>query len=220
LESPLRRLAPEGLRLIETLRWTPGGGFARLDAHLRRLARGAAALDVAFAPARIDAALASVGGATPLRVRLTLGLDGAPEVETAPLPAPIACWRAAIACRRLRSDDPWLGLKTTRRAAYDAVRAALPEGLDEMILLNERGEVCDGTITTVFADLGDGLVTPPLACGLLPGVLREEMLARGECRERVLTGADLAAAASLFLGNALRGLAPAKLARGGAGRRA
>src|SRR5690606_16981568 len=99
----------------------------------------------------------------------------------------------------------WLQVKSSRRAAYDAARAALPPGLDEVVFLNERGEVCDGTITTLFFDAGGGLRTPPLSSGLLPGVLREEMLAQGRCREAVLHAADLGRV-QLWLGNSLRGL--------------
>jgi 4-amino-4-deoxychorismate lyase len=87
----------------------------------------------------------------------------------------------------------------------------LPAGVDEAVFLNERGEVCEGAITTVFADLGDGLVTPPLACGLLPGILRAEMLTLGRAREGLL-GMDDLVRAQLFVGNALRGLIPARLA--------
>ena len=68
------------------------------------------------------------------------------------------------------------------RAEYQVHQA------DEVILLNERGEVCEGTITNVFADVGDGvLVTPALACGLLPGVLRGELLDEGRASEAVLS---------------------------------
>ncbi|MEF9603608.1 aminotransferase class IV, partial [Paracoccus sp. PXZ] len=114
----------------------------------------------------------------------------------------------APAGTRLNSGDPWLRLKTTRRAHYDAARAALPEGIEEAIFLNERGEVCDGTITTVFFDRGQGIRTPPLSCGLLPGVLRTGMLAEGACREELLLAEELPRV-RLWVGNALRGLIPA-----------
>ncbi len=116
-------------------------------------------------------------------------------------------WRIGLAAARLDADDPWLGVKTTRRAAYDAARATLAAGLDEAIFLNGRGEVCDGTITSVFFDAGAGMCTPPLASGLLPGVLREEMIAGG-VREAVLSGGDLGRV-KLWVGNSLRGLIPA-----------
>jgi 4-amino-4-deoxychorismate lyase len=78
--------------------------------------------------------------------------------------------------------------------------------LDDVIFLNERGEVCEGTITTVFFDKGQGMRTPPLTCGVLPGVLRAEMAVG----EEVLLAEDLPKV-RLWLGNALRGLNPARL---------
>jgi 4-amino-4-deoxychorismate lyase len=84
---------------------------------------------------------------------------------------------------------------------------------DEVILLNERGEVCEGTITSIFADPGDDvLVTPALTSGLLPGVLRAELLDTARAHEAVLGPADLMDAKNLFVGNSLRGLIPARLA--------
>ena len=88
-------------------------------------------------------------------------------------------------------------------AAYDQARAALPERLDEVLFQNERGEVCDGSISTVCFDRGQGMRTPPLTSGLLPGVLRAEM----GCPEEVLLAADLPQV-QLWIGNALRGLIP------------
>ena len=96
-------------------------------------------------------------------------------------------WRVGLADARLRSDDPWLRVKSTRREAYDAARAALPAGLDEVIFLNERGEVCDGTITTVFFDrgAGDADAAPVLrpaaggAAGRTGGCPEEVLLRRG-----------------------------------------
>ena len=147
-----------------------------------------------------------------LRIRLTVTLAGEPAVETAPLAPNPHAWTVAFARERLDSRDPWLVLKTDRRPVHDAARAARAPGVDEALLANERGEVCEGTTTTVFADFGRGLVTPPLACGLLPGVLRAEMLERGECREAVIEAASLPAAHRLLVGNSLRGLLPARLA--------
>jgi 4-amino-4-deoxychorismate lyase len=211
VENALRGPHTAGLRLIETFRREPVEGFVRLEAHLARMAAGAAALGFPFDRAAIDRALAGVPEGDLLRVRLTLDADGAADAATAPLGPALPSWTVALARERLRSDDPWLRVKTTRRPAYDAARASLGQGIDEAILLNERGEVCEGTITSVFLDLGDGLMTPPLACGLLPGVLRAALLADGTAREAVLRPADLGRG-RLFIGNSLRGLIPARLA--------
>lgn len=192
-----------GLRLIETLRREDGVPL-REGRHLARMARGAAALGWRFPQAEVAAAMRAGGAGGAERLRLTLARDGAVEVTAAPF-APVAGpWRVGLAAERLCAGDPWLWLKTTRRAAYDRARAALG-GLDEALLSNDRGEVCDGTITTVFFDRGTGLRTPPLTSGLLPGVLREEMLDAGACREEVLMAADLGRV-RLWVGNALRGM--------------
>ena len=203
MEGALRGRAGDGVRLIETLLWD-GAGFPRLALHLARLARGAETLCFPCDPRAAERALRGAVGDAPLRVRLTLGAAGDVEVTVAPLPAGKAEWRVGLAAARLASGDPWLRVKTTRRAAYDAARAELAAGLDEVVFLNERGEVCDGTITTVFFDRGAGMRTPPLACGLLPGVLREEMAVP----EEVLLARDLPQV-RLWVGNALRGLIPA-----------
>lgn len=202
MESALRIGAGEpGLKLIETLRAGPAP--SRLALHRARMAAGAAALCWGFDPAGFDRA-AAADPAAGLRLRVTLDAAGGFEVTQAPLPETRAEWRLALASARLSSSDPWLRIKSTRRAAYDAARAALPDGVDEVLFLNERGEVCDGSITTLFFDRGQGMRTPPLTCGLLPGVLRAEMA----CPEEVLLAADLPRVL-LWVGNALRGLIPA-----------
>ena len=146
----------------------------------------------------------------PLRVRVTVGSLGVVAVSHAPLVPVAGPWRVGLAVERLASGDPWLRVKTTERRLYDRVRAGLAAGMDEVVFANQRDEVCEGTISSVFFDAGAGLCTPPLACGLLPGVLRAEMLAAGRCREAVLMVADLGRV-RLWLGNSLRGLVPASM---------
>ena len=202
MESTLRAAAgAPDLMLIETLGWN-GAAFARLDLHLARLVRSATMLDWPCGDAA--AALHAAVPANAARVRLTLDAFGKFDVTVAQMPAPIPVWRLGLAKARLKSADPWLTLKSTNRSAYDAARANLPVGVDEVIFQNESGQVCDGTITTLFFDRGNGLRTPPLQCGLLPGVLRAEM----NVPEEVLMVEDLPNL-RLWVGNSLRGLAPA-----------
>lgn len=213
MEGSFRLAAPDGLRLIETFARREGR-FVRLARHLARLERTAGVLGFRFDAAAIDRALAAVAGDDPLRVRLTLDRAGTPEVAAVPLAAGPAAWRLAIHDERLDPDDPWLRVKTSARLRYDRARAALPAGVDEWLFLNTRGEVCEGTITNVFLRRQGRLLTPPLGCGLLPGVLREELLASGAreaAREAVLRPRDLADGA-LLVGNSLRGLVAARLA--------
>ncbi len=201
MESPFCRA---DTRLIETFGWD-GIAFRRIAAHLARARASAAELGFAWDQPSIDRRLAGVRDAAPLRVRLSIGRIGDVDLTTAPLPPKPTRWRVTLAPERLNPDDPRLRHKTTERGLYDATRASLPKGVDEAIFLNAAGEVCEGTITNLFFDLGDGLMTPPLASGCLPGILRAELLASGQAREAVLTEADLPRA-RLWMGNSLRGL--------------
>lgn len=198
MEGALREGGGEpGLKLIETMLWD-GRAAPRWALHLARLRRSAGLLGWGCPE------VAPSGPDHPARLRLTLDAEGRVEWMVAALPPAKAEWRVGIAAERLRSDDPWLRVKSTKREVYDRARAALPEGLDEVLFLNERGEVCDGSITSVFFDRGQGMRTPPLSCGLLPGVLRAEL----GCAEEVLRAQDLAQV-RLWVGNAVRGLIPA-----------
>jgi 4-amino-4-deoxychorismate lyase len=204
VESTLfQHAAASGVRLIETLGWD-GAQLVRLDRHLARLAQGAALLGYICDLNEARASLLAAGQGAPARLRLTMGAGGDLEVASAPIPAAKPLWRVGMAQARLNTADPYLRVKSTHRPAYDAARAALPAGLDEVILLNERGEVADGSISTLFFDQGQGLRTPPLSSGALPGVLRAEIAAP----EENLTAADLPHV-QLWLGNSLRGLIPA-----------
>lgn len=218
--ADLAPLAPPGLELIETLAWTgpaagPGSdaeaGFLRLDRHLARMGRAAGRLGWRWDEARIRAALVAAlppAAAPPLRMRVTLDAIGRIRATAAPLAPSRAPWRVILWPERLDPADPWLAVKSNLRPVHDRARAALPPGVDEAILANVSGELCEGTITTLFFDLGQGLCTPPLRAGLLPGILRAEMLATGACREAPLALADRPRA-RLWVGNSLRGLIPA-----------
>lgn len=201
MESALREGGGQpGLKLIETVLWD-GQAAPRWPLHLARLQRSAGLLGW-DCPEVVPS-----GPDHPARLRLTLDRGGRVEWQVAPLPPVKAEWRVGLAMARLFSGDPWLSVKSTRREIYDRERAALPEGLDEVVFLNEWGEVCDGSITNVFFDRGQGMRTPPLTSGLLPGVLRAEV----GCPEEVLMADDLPRV-RLWVGNALRGLIPARWA--------
>lgn len=213
MESTLREAAPDDLRVIETLRIDPEAGPCRLPLHVARMAATCARLGIPFDRAVCEAQVAQITADAPQRCRITADREGHIEVAAAalaPAPAPER-WRVAIHATRLESIDPWLRVKTTKRRLYDDARAALPDGIDEWLFANERGEVCEGTITNVFVRQNGKLLTPALECGLLPGVLRAELLQRGETEEAVIGLGDLARAEAIFVGNSLRGLIPAVL---------
>ena len=212
MESPLCPPAESDFRLIETLAYRPGQGFVRRDRHLARMARTATALGLPYSEDAALSAFAETAGDAALRCRLTLDAVGLCEVTTGPLADNPPVWRLGISDTRLNSSDPWLRHKTTRRAIYDSARAAMPAGVDEVLFMNERDELCEGTITNLFLFSEDGRhLTPALSCGLLPGILREEMLENDKVAEATLTLTDLRNAQHIYMGNSLRGLIPVEL---------
>jgi para-aminobenzoate synthetase/4-amino-4-deoxychorismate lyase len=161
--------------------------------------------DPLSARAALDASVAGRSGL--LRVRMVLDENGAIRTETEPFAASPAPWRFAVSSERVSSADPLLRHKTSRRELFDsehARRAAL--GTDEVIFLNERDELTEGSRTNLFLVIAGRLVTPPLDAGLLDGCLRRELIEQSVCAEAPLTRADLARADRIFLGNSLRGL--------------
>ncbi|WP_278923022.1 aminotransferase class IV family protein [Pseudophaeobacter profundi] len=193
-------------RLIETFGYRAGCGIRGLQHHLHRLQRSARVFGIPFDPRAQMAPLQALQAEEDLRCRLSLAATGAVELSTVPLPPTPQSWVVALAKQRVRSDDAWLLHKTTHRRLYDAVRNTLPAGVDEMLFLNERDELCEGTITNVFVTLRSGRrVTPPLSSGLLPGVLRQQLLEAEQVSEQVVTLQDLRDAQAVTLGNSLRG---------------
>ncbi|RWB61538.1 aminotransferase class IV family protein [Mesorhizobium sp.] len=217
-ESALRDGNRADFELIETMRWEPGSGFLRFDRHLARLYASAAELGFACDPQRIGEVLMTAVGGQQIAMRTRLALQRNGEATAAaqpyePLPAG-KVWRLRLARTRLDSSDMLLRHKTSRRQVYTHARAEyLITQADEVLLANERGELCEGTITNLFADFGDGvLATPRLDCGLLPGILRGELLDEGRAVEAIYSYDDLKSAKAIFVGNSLRGLIPAQLA--------
>jgi 4-amino-4-deoxychorismate lyase len=203
---------PASFRVIETFGWD-GKRFPRVHRHMARMGATCARFGIPFDPMQVLVRLDAVPDSGPLRIRATVALDGSVAVTHGPLTPLVGPWRVGVASDRLAWDDPWLRVKTTERGLYDRVRAALPAGIDENLFVNDRGEVCEGTITNLFFDAGLGFCTPPLVSGLLPGILRAELLETGRCREAVLPLAALSDV-QLWVGNALRGLIVAELVKG------
>jgi len=206
--------------LIETLRYEKAKGYHLLERHLARLQASAHHFGYPFSRAAVLAALDEEADritADVALVRLLLGEDGAITVSAREieLPTKDTVWRFVISDRRVDEKDPLFYHKTTRRQFYDTEMERQKEltGCDEVVFLNTRGELTEGTRTTLFVEQDGRLFTPALACGLLPGTLREELLdlPRAAASEAVLTPSDLARADRLYLGNSVRGLVRAEL---------
>jgi len=108
------------------------------------------------------------------------------------------------------SADPWLQHKSTRRDVYTTRALRHPEA-DDVVLVNERGQLTETTTANLAVRLGGRWWTPPTASGCLPGVERGRLLVSGRLHERVLTAADLGEAEELAVLNSLRGWRRARL---------
>jgi para-aminobenzoate synthetase/4-amino-4-deoxychorismate lyase len=200
----------EPVGLIETLRHEPGTGFIRGDVHLSRLERSAAVFSIPFSRDEAERALTDAvrHRTSPSRIRMVLSEDGTLEVKCEPFPKTSeAGWTYAISPRRVQSTDPLARHKTTWRALIDSEFGRLNRATacDQVVFLNERGELAEASGSNIFVRKNGRLVTPPLSAGALDGCLRRALLESGECEEGVLTPADLEDH-EVFLGNSLRGL--------------
>jgi len=202
--------AGESFDLIETMLFDPVDGVQRLEGHLARLKASATALGFAFDRhgARNSLQSATFRLRSAARVRMRLAQSGALAVEVSPLPR-LAELPVAVAVRPapMAADDFRLLHKTSLRGAYDKVRAE--SGAAEVVFVDEPGFVTEGSWSNIFVERDGQLLTPPLALGLLPGVLRAELIDKGRAVESHLRLADLAD--GFFIGNSLRGLVPARL---------
>ena len=203
--------------IFETMRWQAHSqSFYLGDAHLSRLEQTAEHFGFDFDRGNITKKLEIImaGADCDMRVRLALYQDGRIEIEKTPLQATRKKWQIAVSKNHLKSDDSWLGYKTSKRALYNDERAKYcrsqtgnDNAPDELIYLNEKQQICEGTISNIFLRRDDGLYhTPHHSCGLLPGILRKSLLDSGQAIEAELYLHDLARAQKIFVGNALRGL--------------
>ena len=216
LKARYYEVARKALELIETLRFDPGKGFTRRDLHLARMEASAEVFGIAFdRSAALQALEDAVAGASDARrVRLTVNEQGQFGCTTASLGESASVWTYVVSPMRVNSGDLLLRHKTTWREMYEEehARFSLETGCDEVLFLNERGDVAEGSRTNVFVRIDGKLFTPPQSTGLLNGCLRQELLANGECDERALTPADLENN-DVWLGNSLRGLIRAQPGR-------
>ncbi|MEA3035487.1 MAG: para-aminobenzoate synthetase / 4-amino-4-deoxychorismate lyase [Sphingomonadales bacterium] len=197
--------------LIETMRFDPDEGVAEIERHLARMKRSAEALGFAFDRhgARNELQAATFSLKAPRRLRLLLSRSGALAIETRPIAdAPAGTVPVRIVPLPVEPEDFRLRHKTSDRAFYDEARLAA--GAFELLFEDREGFLTEGSFTTLFVEKEGRLVTPPLARGLLPGVLRDRLIEEGRALEGELRRDDLQG--GFYIGNSLRGLMAARLA--------
>lgn len=206
---------PSGpFRLLETLLWRPDSGYWLVEEHMERLSESAAYFDFRVNPDDVRRRLAEAAGGfagEAKRVRLLAASDGAVEIEAQDAPAatddPVrVCWSP----RPVDETSPFLFHKTTVRDVYRQALAACP-GFADVLLWNRRGELTESCIANVVVELDGRRWTPPVECGLLPGVFRGHLLRSGAVAERVIRADEVSRCTRLWLVNSVRGEREARL---------
>jgi len=201
------------LQLIETMAFDPAIGVPLIEHHLLRLKDSAKALGFALDRHALRNQIQAFCflNREAKRLRVLLAADGTWEMEGTDMPEPLTePVPVAVVPLPVPEGDWRLRHKTSDRAFYDEARAnAEASGAREVVFVRPDGFLTEGSFTSIFAEKDGRLLTPPLSRGLLPGVLRESMLQSDRAAEADLTVSDLAE--GFMIGNALRGLMPARL---------
>ena len=203
--------------ILETLA-LDGGQLRHQDLHLERMASAATHFAYPWDGHAAHSALAQLAQQHPhglWRCRLQLHANGQVEAQafacpTAPAHITLQWASAALA----QAHSEFVRFKTTRRAHYEALAPAADSGIFDSVLFNEAGEITECTRGNIAAQLADGRwVTPPLACGLLPGIGRAVALQQGRVVEAVIRLEDAPQVRAWAFINSLRGWIPAQLSK-------
>ena len=207
----------EPIGLFETIR-IEGGRACHLEMHLDRISQSAKELRIGFDPNKaiglIEGACSQVDASLVYRLRLDLSAEGLLSIRVVAIqdlqPGPIL-WASDLLASdtTMSSADRLLGHKVTRRKLYDqAWLAAEKLGAFDALFINEQGFVTEGGRSNVFIKKDGRWLTPPLASGCLPGVMRSIVLrdAKYQAIEQNITRTDVLGADEVIFTNALRGI--------------
>lgn len=208
----LHRSSP-AFSLLETMLWTPEGGYHLLPAHLARLKSSAEYFDFIIDMGEIKNRLNEFSRellAECWKIRLLVGKNGRVSMEKSGLGAPAEAAGLSPARKPVDRADPFLYHKTTHRQVYND---ALPENprASGVILWNEQAQVTESTTANIVMEIDDVLYTPPVRCGLLAGTYRQFLLSCGMVRERVILLEELKSCSSIYLVNSVRGFVRARM---------
>lgn len=201
--------------ILETLA-LEAGQLRHRDDHLARMAVSAAHFGHRWDAVQAHACLQALAQAHPQglwRVRLLLSASGKLTAQAFAMESSPPQVRLQLADRPLdAAHGEFVRFKTTRRAHYDAFTPAAPDVFDS-VLWNAEGEITECTRGNIAMRVDGRWVTPPLACGLLPGVGRALALQAGRLTERVVRVDALSTVEGWAFVNSLRGWIDASLVR-------
>jgi para-aminobenzoate synthetase/4-amino-4-deoxychorismate lyase len=205
-----------GFELLETMHHDPVEGVRHLDRHLERLRASAEHFGFRFDDHEVTEAIEKAVAAAPVgasRVRLALDRSGTARVVCTPFPSDPEVLRVAIDAVPQDPRDVFLFHKTSRRQRYEDAKRRHPDA-DDVLLINDRGQVTESTIANLAVRIDGRWITPPIDAGLLPGIGRAVALEAGELTEDVVTIEDARSAEELVLISDTRGRRGAELIAG------
>lgn len=199
--------------LVETMLWTPGGGYHLLEAHLNRLKSSAGYFDFKLDIQDVRDRLNDFSRLLPpkcWKIRLLANKKGRISIQKLnlePLSEPVSL---SPAQKPVDNTDPFLFHKTTRREVYTQAVPVNPYA-DSVILWNENEQVTESLTANIIVSIGKALYTPPVRCGLLAGTYRHFLISSGMVKERIIKLEELKHCPNMFLVNSVRGFTRAAM---------
>ncbi len=209
LKSKFLRGAARRFSLTEALLWEEDGGFFLEDYHRQRLASACAEYGTLFDEGKFKSAIAvavrnaqAQGLKGSLKLRVLVDPDSKLSAEAETLSATPGIMRCAISKNALSMESlPFRRHKTTERGCYAGAAEA---GLDQLIFINEAGEITEASSMNVVVKKDGRLISPATSCGLLYGTFRRQLLESGQIEEGILYEKDLRSAEAIYLVNSVR----------------
>ena len=209
--------------LLETFLWHPDTHFFLFEEHLKRLKKSAEyflfSIDLHLIREKMIAygkSLASRSSSQQVRqnqsnefnkksykIRLLVSHEGRVDIESNVLEENPKRYLVKIAEKPIDHSDVFLYHKTTNRDPYKQA-LTVPEGYNDLLFWNRRGELTESSIANLVCEINKKLVTPPIECGLLPGVYRNFLLSEKKIKEKKIFVKELKQISHIFLINSVR----------------
>lgn len=203
--------------LLETMLWSPVDGCLLWGYHRQRLVHSAE-----YFAFRVDIdqvwkeLMRTIKGLSsrPHKLRLLVSRRGNLSCTATPLDSTAMNFGdVALAVNPIDAGNVFLYHKTTCRGVYENALRLRQEGVSDVLLFNEKGEITESTVANVAVEIDGVLYTPPVQCGLLPGTKRARLLDQGKLQERIISIAEILAGSRVFLLNSVRGMHEVKVHR-------
>jgi len=195
--------------LFETM-LVENGKILFLEEHLERLKLTAEFFLFSFDEKKIrkslDVKIVELDPGKKFKIKLTLNKWGRIKIETSDLSSATEIVKIIVSERRINTQNRFQYFKTTNRRLYgDEYQKYYAKGFFDVIFLNEKDEVAEGSITNIFIRKGNSWLTPPLTSGILNGIYRSHLLKEEDNKEKLISVEYLLKADEIKLVNSVRG---------------